>query len=345
MRKRGVFRGRYSALFSTGLSALDQAYALFHYGTNFRDGYLFDAQLPQPRGSRIWTDAEQFLEWLDDPFTMDQLTGVWEELRGSLIQLTKSTDGLVPNEIKHITNSGLVPDKRALSRAAKQIVAAECHHFLHGIDRDRTERAKPYRSWGRQLDGSDTIVTFNYDLVVETIARTRSTIVVAGTGDSIDDDIDDSRDCPLLIKLHGSVNWQEELDADSKIVGFNAIDQLKIDDKFNPLIAAPGNQKSELREGVFKPLWKLAKERLERATEVHVVGYGLPESDASARELLIESLRNNVAQMNFGIPVVLGAPGFHTARLESMLMTSYAGANVLSMYAQDYLQRYKRDRA
>lgn len=343
MRKRAVFKGKYSSLFSDSEPMVDKAYALYHYGTGFPDGYLFEPGVEPPRGTKIWAHAEQYLEWLDDPANDAEFRSIWAQFQNVFEGYAIPRPRLI-TRVAQFT----LPSREELAKAARQILATECHDFLTTVDRDKSERTLPYKAWGCQLDETDTIITFNYDLVVERIARTQKTIIVAGEGDSIQDDTSDSLGGrqPLLIKLHGSVTWQEELDDNGEITGFSPGDQPQIDQRFNPLIAAPGNRKSTLRDGAFKELWTLARERLQDATEVHVVGYGLPESDASARELLINSLLDNNALSTAGMPgmrIVLGDPGFRTARLERLLRTRIVRATIEPLYAQDYLQEYRRE--
>jgi hypothetical protein len=86
---------------------------------------------------------------------------------------------------------------------AKRLVAAECCFFR---DSDvRYERWDPYVSWARQLQDDDTVISFNYDRVVE-VAATRAGRVVdprLGSESSLSRGI-------TLLKLHGSIDWSTD---------------------------------------------------------------------------------------------------------------------------------------
>jgi hypothetical protein len=49
---------------------------------------------------------------------------------------------------------------------ARRLVAAECAAFLQHVDPTR-EQWRPYRRWAASLTPNDTVVTFNYDRVLE----------------------------------------------------------------------------------------------------------------------------------------------------------------------------------
>ncbi len=68
-----------------------------------------------------------------------------------------------------------------------------------------TEKWAPFKRWLTSLGEYDSIITFNYDTVIETLATAakfdRLATLLPGKGLS---------DAPKvnLLKLHGSVNWQ-----------------------------------------------------------------------------------------------------------------------------------------
>lgn len=88
-----------------------------------------------------------------------------------------------------------------------------------------------------------------------------------------------------------------------------------------PKILIPGREKYDLGEHQVK--WDEAAKCLESAENVVFLGYGLPESDANAREFLLKHLRKNEAT-HLTIEIVLGEPNFRTQRLEATLRQALA---------------------
>ena len=57
--------------------------------------------------------------------------------------------------------------------AARRLLGAECCSFLHSVD-VAAERWRPFHRCASQLTGEDTIVTFNYDRVVELVGADKT---------------------------------------------------------------------------------------------------------------------------------------------------------------------------
>lgn len=297
-------------------SAFNQVYALYHLGRDFADGYLFDPGLPKLSGATYWGDAEQFLEIVSnaaqaDPEIggRDYLNGVWATLRPEIN--SKGAAGA-----RYLSTPGLKDanlDFEVVANAARELVALECGLFLDprytspfepaSVDPRQSERARPYVDWGDSLNENDTILSFNYDTVVEDIACRRG-VTVLGVGDS-----EDIQGRPTLIKLHGSVDWSSTGDGYRRDRGSIARP---------PAIATPGNAKLEMSEGGFKPLWDEAAGRLREARHVAWLGYGLPASDASAVKLILDNLATNQYE-DLTIDLVLGPTNFATDRILNLV--------------------------
>src|SRR5690606_21494514 len=100
-------------------------------------------------------------------------------------------------------------------------------------------------------------------------------------------------------------------------------------------------------------VWDEAHWRLTEADEVYIVGYGMRESDAKAREFILAAHREN-QKTNLKVTIVLGEPGFGSARLEATLRQSLPRSDASTpgllpsvrrleletppQYAQDFLQ-------
>ena len=112
----------------------------------------------------LWSDAEGFLELLDTAHFLP---------KGTLAR--RLTDALATQAPRFVTD--LFPagvDLHLLRDTARRLVAAEVCAFLQEFDADvlrqeatTPERWKPYRSWILQLGQHDTVLTFNYDRVLE----------------------------------------------------------------------------------------------------------------------------------------------------------------------------------
>jgi hypothetical protein len=170
---------------------------------------------------------------------------------------------------------------------AKRLLVAECCSFLVGAN-PLAERWMPHVRWARQV-GPDTVITFNYDLVLETLAkhvdpaRERFRFVLPES----DTVLEPGK--TSVLKLHGSVNWQRTA---------GGILETR-DDNFalhgpesELVIGSPGPSKLN-SVGVLNRLWFLAKEELQAATTVIFIGYRFPQSDSWSRRELIEALGEN----------------------------------------------------
>lgn len=110
---------------------------------------------------------------------------------------------------------------------------------------------------------------------------------------------------PLLLKLHGSVNWRPKLGYASPV----AIDSIThhqewgnigrgyVEDSDHlepePVMVPPVLSKSGLVEQpVLRLVWSHAFARLERAHEVTFIGYSFPTTDMAARTLFSEALED-----------------------------------------------------
>lgn len=92
----------------------------------------------------FWTDAEEFLAFTDAVRNPGYRQTLFRE--------------------KHTDN-----DLEQLYRDSIRAVAMECMFIDRAPDMDE-EVWQPYIGWAEQLTNDDTIVTFNYDLVIENLA-------------------------------------------------------------------------------------------------------------------------------------------------------------------------------
>lgn len=162
----------------------------------------------------------------------------------------------------------------------------------------------------------DSIITFNYDLVIEESVEdahlwnpkygygVKKTTGLDGAWargwyghrDQVMDDILESR--LQLFKLHGSINWT--------IHKYNKSIQLKpypyhverykgAPRTESTAILAPGWMK-EVDEKPYASLWREARRRLTECKTIVIVGYSLPETDFFARSLFSEVVRSRLSR-------------------------------------------------
>jgi len=288
---RMAIASRYSDLIEP--ADADQVFMLYHYGTDFEDGAVDPVRMTD--GVRRWRDAEHFLETLDEACeneaTAAELQRLWQRFR--------SVCG-IGSDFREA-----LPPPTVFRRTAKRIVAASCAGFVEGMTKNSVrvrERWLPYLNWLGRLRNHDTIISFNYDRVIELLRPE-----VRGDGGNvhewaahvagIDGSISDlelaseaqSAGLPTLLKLHGSVDW---------VVAGDKVERREWNRSLlgaanEPAIATPGPLKMTMAEGFFQRLWKHAEIRLTGADQIYVLGFRFPESDAHPRERLLRAIHAN----------------------------------------------------
>jgi len=163
------------------------------------------------------------------------------------------------------------------------------------------------------LKAGDTVITFNYDTVIEESFPIKGPFwnpedgyAVDATGKSkgwakafIQKRGDKASEIEL-VKLHGSLNWT--LYATNKVrlkprpYVVRARRGAPVADKCS--ILPPGWHK-RIDVNPYRQLWSIARLRLESCSNLAVVGYSLPETDLLARALFAEISRLRSARHNY----------------------------------------------
>jgi hypothetical protein len=291
---------------------------------------------PPQRG---WQHAEEFLEHLDLAATRSDSS------------TRRYIQGVLGGEF---SNERFL----AIAAAAKRVVAAECCFFR---DPDlEFEKWNPYCHWAKRLlEDCDTVISFNYDRVVEA--------VTAREGRPLDFLLDSTpeppRNAPKLLKLHGSVDWK--LDENGSIARVLEDPCFALTCKDSEIaIAIPGPSKFQFGEQPqINKMWHAAREAVMRAATKAVVfiGYRFPPTDAFARDWLLMSL-TQAKGPDLAVHAVLGptVKSDETRRLEHLLRYALhrggrsidrvlsakgeerAQLRVHPMYGQDYLSLVRR---
>jgi NAD-dependent SIR2 family protein deacetylase len=158
-----------------------------------------------------------------------------------------------------------------------------------------------YDSQDRRTWRHDTVITFNYDLVLDDALwrigfRPEYHLERAET---------DHGQAPAIsvLKLHGSTNWQvcseckHIVISRSKATGFPLDYRLRSCHKcknghFQLLLVPPSWDKTE-HQGLMRPVWEAASEALNKATRICIIGYSMPEADAFFKYLITLGLADN----------------------------------------------------
>jgi hypothetical protein len=160
----------------------------------------------------------------------------------------------------------------------------------------------------------DTLLTFNYDLVIEE-SFNDATIWTpnGGYGENVEHgkthdwcrrwykDRNPAETNPVskvaLLKLHGSLNWTLYGNRQVRIKPRPYVVKTKNKTLVYGKIAilAPG-WKKPIDKNPYKAFWREARLRLEQCNTLVIIGYSLPETDLLAKALFAEVIRTRVAR-------------------------------------------------
>jgi hypothetical protein len=180
----------------------------------------------------------------------------------------------------------------------------------------RPKRSRIHRDILERLKKEDTIITFNYDLVIEeSFSSAKLWNPVDGykiktygktkgwTKRWLEDKRYEHRGKSKirLLKLHGSLNW--ELYPTGMAIKLKPrpylVSTRNGKTRFEKiLILAPG-WKKEINRNPYKQFWRAARLQLERCRTLVILGYSLPETDLLAQSLLAEVVRTRAARKSF----------------------------------------------
>lgn len=137
-----------------------------------------------------------------------------------------------------------------------------------------------YLAFAKQLDPSDVIITFNYDIELERAISKRTGVEIHQLYFPAHKHYE-WRKWPTVLKLHGSINLAE---VDGQMKRMDKPSQCT-----KPIILAPTIFKDP--KSVSTYWWERARVSLSQAKEVWFVGYSLPTLDFAARYILRRGIR------------------------------------------------------
>jgi len=171
--------------------------------------------------------------------------------------------------------------------------------------------SKAHKGILRHLRAGDTLITFNYDTVIEEswpeLApgwRPRDGYGLSAAGSTHDwarawkdahpNSVTPSR--VALLKLHGSINWTLYPTREVRLKDRPYVVRSGIVDKCSVL--PPGWHK-QIHVNPYRTLWRQARLRLESCSALAIIGYSLPEADVLAKALFAEVSRLRAARKQF----------------------------------------------
>ena len=244
---------------------------------------------------RPWRDAEEFIE---------------------MIELARLGDA-AGQRMMDLRMLGQQPTEAA--PLARRYLAAVTHEFVDGADAG-LERWQPYRAWAAQLQRSDHVISFNYDLVVE------RAYVAATEGDEEISRTTNKQEGQLH-KVHGSVEWSFYIPDGRNDEVSDTQDVMRIitNGNYEPAIGVPGPGKMSSCTTAFRPMWQAATAALQNADVIVFVGYRFPPSDSYAKMTLLQAIRENKQDV-LTLRLVLGPKrSDDVARLEGLLQWALRG--------------------
>lgn len=196
-------------------------------------------------------------------FKRGQQAKLWENAEDCLSLIDEARSDQVAALVIRQALGTVVDDIETVWKRITQFVTSATAHF---VDRafastQLPEVWTPYERWTELLSEQDSVVSFNYDLVVESLLT------------KMDKKIS-------LAKLHGSV--PETRSFREHILGGKAI----------LTIATPGPGKTKSRDNpIVAEAWTKAEQDLQRADRLVVIGYSFPSSDAYVRSFVLSKCK------------------------------------------------------
>jgi SIR2-like domain len=296
---------------------LEEALNLFRRGRRPRSRSM-QGQLHQERVRRL-------LKFIDDFYLQPGHTSDWDNSKLPSLEDLLSQIDLALEESRPLGNRYTLDTIRnirddlvyALCRTLKWKLDEE-HIPAYSSYLERNQNAGVLERFFETLDEGDTIVTSNYDLVLDNaLSRSQPAVFVAprytpearfnivASGEPIPNPVLHFARMPSILKLHGSLNWLycsvcQEIDITVGEKGvlthiYDAPTPLKCSkcgSSYEPLIITPTLVKV-YRNILLSLTWKAAEESIASADELAFLGYALPEGDVHIRCMIQRALYRN----------------------------------------------------
>jgi len=273
----------------------------------------------------LWKNAEQYLAFVDDAYNngagakhrrIDKLIHDAHREAGNDAANSGRFDAFQKYRAKVIAN---------FDRIVKRGLASEVSRFLIQSS-SAAELWLPYRNWIQSLrPGRDTVVSFNYDRVIE-IAAQAMTVDSSKLWFGVPGKEAPKDKVPVL-RLHGSVEWRVSTDPQNpkrRVVDTGGGADLLRSPTEEIAIAAPGGTKSAFVSDHFQSLWTLSEDALTSASTLFVVGYSFPDTDPTAQHRLLGAFAAGASIGHRAAHIVMGSEVTAASRRMLSLIKSTA---------------------
>lgn len=173
--------------------------------------------------------------------------------------------------------------------------------------------------------GRNTVVTFNYDTIVEDGLNGLGVPFdyALGPTDS-PDSVRPPAPVPLL-KLHGSTNWALNREVQDRVDVCGSLHDIVESDR-SPLVIPPTWRK--VFPGALASVWSRATEALRTATRIVLVGFSIPETDLHFKYLLASALIENISLRS----VTVVAPDTTSPLMVGRLSSLFRDPSIVSRF-------------
>ncbi len=214
-----------------------------------------------------------------------------------------------------------------------------------------------------QLKKNDTIITFNYDLLIEdSFESGKLWNPIDGYGITVQGKSFDwcrhwlertkvkrqKESKTLFLKLHGSLNW---LLYNNKTIRLKPRPYLVRTKNKKPVIekisVLPPGWNKRIDRNPYKRFWREARIRLEKCKTLIILGYSLPETDLLAQALFSEVVRQRVATKKYLKELHLADPLQEVKEKFIRLFTPALGPyGKVFVYAgiEEFVKRHRTDK-
>jgi hypothetical protein len=176
-------------------------------------------------------------------------------------------------------------------------------------------QSKPHAKILSKLEKNDSVLTFNYDLLIEeSFESTGIWTPIGGYGEAVHGVRSEwckkwlnkraltnaPRSNVRLLKLHGSVNWRlyETGQVRMKDRPF-VVRTRKNSAVFETVSILPPGWNKRIDRSPYKQLWREARLKLEQCKTIVIIGYSLPDADLLAKALFAEVIRLRAARKRY----------------------------------------------
>lgn len=191
--------------------------------------------------------------------------------------------------------------------------------------------------------GEDSIITFNYDTLVDDGLRRLDIPFRYGFEEGSADYWEMLRPDYKphirvnLFKLHGSVNWAAPKPGNKKIDVYETY--AKVRGKGQRPLLVPPTWRKEFG-GVLNEIWSNSVKALESATRIIIIGFSVPQTDIHFKYLLSAGLQNNISLRS--IVVVDPFPDKVKENLSKILQPEVFNSEMLKFIPQDTVKFFKK---